>query len=361
MAIFEQMKNKLRNGIALSLIPQVLLVKWLAGHPEWVEHYYSNGLYPMVSKFFRLLFGWIPFSIGEIIYTLLILVGLRFVIRYRKRIKKKPLIFLRNLVLVFSVFYFTFHITWGLNYYREPLAKKLAIGNQTEHQAVLELTKKLLKKTNTLQLQITTDSTQMVQIPYNKKEVFKKTVQGYKDATLQFPFLDYQRPSIKKSMFSSLSSYMGIGGYLNPFTNEAHVNALTPIFRIPVISGHEVGHQIGYSAENETNFIGYLITLKNKDPYFQYSASAYGLNHCLNAIYQTDKEEFKMLYAQLNEGVKKNYQELRDFNEAYKNPIEPIFEAVFNSFLKANNQPDGIKSYSKVVHLMVGYHEQNPL
>ncbi len=355
------MNNKLRNGIALSLIPQIILVKWLAGHPEWVEHYFSNGLYPIISKFFRFLFGWIPFSVGEIIYTILVILAIRYIIKYRKRIKTKPLAFLRDAAMVLSVFYFTFHIVWGLNYYREPISKKLGIVDKAEYAVVLDLTKKLLSKTNTLQLEITGDSTQMVQIPYSKNEVFNKTVLGYEGLTSQLPFLDYEQPSIKKSMFSTVSSYMGIGGYLNPFTNEAQVNKLTPIFRFPVISGHEVGHQVGYSAENETNFIGYLVTLKNPDPYFQYSASAYGLNHCLNAIYRTDELEFENLYAQLNEGVKKNYQELRDFNETYENPIEPIFESVYNSFLKANNQPDGVKSYSKVVHLMVGYHAKNPL
>lgn len=39
---------------------------------------------------------------------------------------------------------------------------------------------------------------------------------------------------------------MGYGGYLNPFTNEAQVNGITPKFRLPTVSGHEVGHQLGY-------------------------------------------------------------------------------------------------------------------
>jgi len=361
MAIFEGMKNKLRNGIALSILPQIVLVQWLAGQPAWVEQYYSNGLYPIISKFFRFLLGWIPFSVGEIIYTTLLFLSLRFLIRYRKRIKRKPLVFIRNVFMVFAVFYFTFHVVWGLNYYREPIAKNLGIVDRPEYEQVLALSKQLLVKTNALQFEITGDSTEMVQIPYDKKEVFEKTIAGYNDIKHQLPFLNYERPSLKKSMFSTFSSYMGIGGYLNPFTNEAQVNALTPIFRFPVISGHEVGHQVGYSAENETNFIGYLVTLQNADPYFQYAATAYGLNHCLNAVYRTDQEEFEKLYSQLNEGTKKNYQELRDFNEAYKNPIEPIFESVFNVFLKANNQTHGIKSYSRVVYLMVGYHELHPL
>lgn len=361
MATFEQMKNKLRNGIALSIIPQIFLVNWLASHPDWVETHYSNGLYPLISTFFRFLFGWIPFSVGELIYTILIFLAVRYLIRYRKRIKSKPLAFLRNLVMVFAVFYFTFHLVWGLNYHREPISKNLGIVDRPDDEDVLALTQELLLKTNALQFQITGDSTQMVQLPYDKKEVFDKTVQGYTEIKNKLPFLNYNRPSIKKSMYSTISSYMGIGGYLNPFTNEAQVNGLTPIFRFPVISGHEIGHQVGYSAENETNFIGYLVTLKNEDRYFQYAAAAYGLSHCLNAIAQNDKDEFESIYAQLNEGTKKNYQELRDFNEAYKNPIEPLFESVFNVFLKANRQTHGIKSYSRVVYLMVAYHKQNPL
>ena len=66
---------------------------------------------------------------------------------------------------------------------------------------------------------------------------------------------------------------MGYGGYLNPFTNEAQVNGVTPKFRLPTVSCHEVGHQLGYSAEGATNFIGYLVTSESNDPYFKYSAS----------------------------------------------------------------------------------------
>ncbi len=162
-------------------------------------------------------------------------------------------------------------------------------------------------------------------------------------------------------MFSVVSSYMGIGGYLNPFTNEAQVNQKTPVFRFPIISGHEIGHQIGYSAENETNLVGYLVTVKNEDVYFKYSAYAYALSYCLNAVHRTDEKAFEQIFSKLNEGTKKNYQELQDFHDAYENPFEPIFKSVFSTFLKANNQQDGIKSYSKVVNLLVGYHEKYPL
>ncbi len=357
----EPLKNTLRNGIALSIIPQIAIISWLSGHPEVVERYYSTGLYPWISTFFRTLFGWIPFSIGEIVYTLLIILGVRYLIRNRKKIKANKLAFLRDVVLVLSIFYFTFHLVWGLNYYREPIARQFDIETEATYEEIRVLTESLVKKTNALQVQLTGDSTAIVQVPYTRNEVFDKTVANYSRMSQQMPLLDYPRPSIKKSMYSILSSYMGIGGYLNPFTNEAQVNRKTPLFRFPVVSGHEIGHQVGYSAENETNFIGYYVTVKNEDPYFQYSAYAYALSHCLNALHRSDQAASKALYEKLNLGVIKNYRELREFHESYENPFEPIFKSIFSTFLKANNQKDGIKSYGKVVNLLVGFHQRFPL
>ena len=355
------MKNNLRNGIALSIIPQIIIVKWLAYHPDWVEANYSKGIYLWISTFFRTLFGWIPFSVGEIMYTSLILLGLRYIIKNRKKIKQFPLKFGRDVFLVLSVFYFTFHFVWGLNYYRKPISETLEIKNEATLEEIKTLAQELIVKTNELQFQITADSNAIVKIPYSYDEVFEKTIAHYENLDAEMSFLEYKKPNIKKSIYSTASSYIGISGYLNPFTNEAQVNHTIPLFRYTVVSAHEIGHQIGYSAENETNLIGYLVTLKNDDIYFKYSAYAYALNYCLSAINRTNKSEAKALYKSLNIGVQKNYQELIDYNEAYKTPIEPVFEFVFNTFLKANSQEDGIKSYGKVVSLLVGYHEKYPL
>ena len=351
----------MKNGIAISLLPQILLVAWLGSKPEIVETYYSKGIYPIISQFFRILFGWLPFSVGEIIYGLLLILAVRYMYMNWSRIRTFPVRFLRNGIMVLSVFYFTFNLVWGLNYYRKPIAENFQIRDSVSTSEVTSLTKELIIKTNRLQLEITADSTQRVQVPYNRNEIFDKTVNAYKQLQKQLPFLEYHHSSLKKSLFSTLISYLGIGGYLNPFTNEAQVNALTPVFRFPVVSGHEVGHQVGYAKENETNFIGYLVTMKNEDIYFQYSATAYALSHCLSAVRRSDEEKFQELFSKINFGVQENYRELYEHNLKYANPFEPIFKSVFNTFLKANRQQDGIKSYGKIVELMVGYHKKYPL
>jgi hypothetical protein len=128
-----------------------------------------------------------------------------------------------------------------------------------------------------------------------------------------------------------------------------------------VVCGHEVGHQLGYSAENEVNFIGYLVMLTHKDRYLRYAAYAYALSYCLSEIHKKSPDHYKELRKKLNSGVRSNYEELRSFWKAYENPMEPVFKSIFNSFLKANSQTAGIRSYSLVVSLIVGYHNQHPI
>src|SRR5690606_31419575 len=135
-------------------------------------------------------------------------------------------------------------------------------------------------------------------------------------------------------------------------------NAAVPRFRLPSISGHEVGHQLGYSAEDATNFIGYLVSSHSRDPYFNYSAYTHALGYCLGDLYNRDRIEYAKVLASLNPGVRKNYEELGLFWKKYENPMEPVFKAVFNTFLKVNNQKEGIKSYNAVVGLMINHRKQ---
>ena len=355
------MNNRLKNGIAWSIIPQIILVKWAGSYPELVEAYYSNGLYPVISGFYRSILGWIPFSIGDVMYVILLFLLFRYLFLKRHNIRQKPKLFFRNTIMVLSVIYFTFHMLWGFNYYRQPIANNLGLNESHSQQELIALAEKLIKKTNDVQFYITSDTSKMVQIPYSKAEIFEKTVLSYQKLSIELPFLEYKAPSLKKSLLSTPLTYMGYGGYLNPFTNEAQVNYKIPNFRYPVVSAHEVGHQLGYSAENETNFIGYLATVGSDDIYFQYSAYAYALGYCLSDIKRKDETTFDLLYTGLHPGVKQNYQELANFWKEHENPLEPVFKSVFNVFLKVNDQADGIKSYSKVVALLVNYHKQHPL
>ena len=193
---------------------------------------------------------------GDICYFILGAAAIGYLIRKRHWIRNHLWLFLRDVVMVLAILHFTFYFIWGLNYFRQPLSNTLGYDNKYSTEELRELTQLLAQKSNLLQETLTGDSLYPVILPYNRKEVLTKTVAAYRVLEQEYPIFKYDTPSLKPSLFSTVLSYMGYGGYLNPFTLEAQVNKRLPLFRYPVVCGHEVGHQLGYSAENETNFIG---------------------------------------------------------------------------------------------------------
>lgn len=351
--------QKVKTIIAIALPIQIILVKWIGSYPEFVENYYSNGLYPPISQFFRTLFGWIPFSIGDIFYLLLFWFAGKHLYKNWKSIRRKPLLFGKDILVVLSIVYFAFHLLWGMNYYRLPITTKMGIEKEYSLEALADFTEYIADRTNYYQTKITGDTINPVKIPYSRKEIFQKTEEGYNRLQKIYPDFEYKQPSLKASLFSTPLTYMGYGGYLNPFSNEAQINGITPLFRLPTVSGHEVGHQLGYSAEDATNFIGFLVTSQNEDPYFKYAAYNHALGYCLSDLARKDEAKSKEIVQKLNPGVKKNFRELSEFWARYENPLEPVFKSIFNTFLKANNQEEGIQSYNSVVGLLISYHDQN--
>ena len=73
------------------------LIRWMAASPDWVEQWYSRGLYPYLSGFFRRLYGWVPFSVGDLLYLGLLAAFLIWLVRNRAAIRKNLPAFLRDL------------------------------------------------------------------------------------------------------------------------------------------------------------------------------------------------------------------------------------------------------------------------
>jgi hypothetical protein len=346
--------------LPLFLLIQIVILKIIRFFPECVELFYSNGLYVYLSKFSRIVLGKIPFSIGDCIYFILILMLVKWLWTKRKSWKEEWKNNLLTVLSVLSMFYFFFHFLWALNYYREPLFEKMSIERDYTDADLLTFTKKLIAKTNAIQSQITKNDSLKVVFPYSQDQVFKMNQNGYKNLSREYDFFTYSHLSIKKSLFSLPLTYMGFGGYLNPFTNEAQVNYLGPMYSFPMTTNHEIAHQMGYASESECNFIGFLSSIKNDNLYFQYSGYSMALRYCLGNWQVRNEERLKQLLKTVNPGILKNYQESQDFWEQYQTPIETGFHAFYDRFLKINQQKDGMDSYSKFVNLMVNYYKERP-
>ncbi|CCG53052.1 Probable transmembrane protein of unknown function [Flavobacterium indicum GPTSA100-9 = DSM 17447] len=346
---------KRKYFLPVFLLFQILLVKILAFFPGFIENYYSRGLYPVLSRSFRFLLGWIPFSVGDLLYFLLIFFILKWIWKSRQGFftnwKANGLTILRFL----SVLYFLFHVLWGFNYYRTPLHEKLQIDKEYSYQQLLQLTHQLVVKTNALQKQIEKDTTKAVFYAYSEAEMYALAPKGYNKLTTRFPDFKYSNSSIKSSLLSLPLSYMGFGGYLNPFTNEAQVNDRKPKYTSPLTISHEMGHQMGIASESECNFIGFMAAISHDDLYFQYSAYSFALNYCLYNLEMMKEGSSLSFKSLINKGVLQNFKESKRFWQQHQTPINDFFEYFYDHFLKLNQQKDGMESYSKFVGLLLNY------
>ncbi len=339
----------------LLLSLQFIFIRWAKSNPEWVEINYSQTIYPFTSNFLRKLTGWIPFSIGDILYIILAISILSFLWRKVRTRKASWDVTINKAGWLVCIAYFWFHAIWGMNYYRQPLHKVLGLNHKYSTEELEKVVEKLTEISNKQHRIIVSNDSIKVNTPYTNEEIFNKTVPSYKALQKTFLTLDYSTKSIKHSIFSKPLIYMGFSGYINPFTVEAQVSSLLLPYKMPTTSGHEEAHQLGFAKENEANFIGALACMHSEDPYFKFSGYTFALRYCVHDLYRRDQQKGICAIEKINKGIRLNWQEVREFWDRYENPTEPLFKAFYNQFLKANNQSKGIKTYSYVVALFVNY------
>lgn len=347
--------------LPLLLLVQIIFLKILRYFPNLVEGLYSSNFYIRISHFLRTLLGKIPFSVGDCFYALLIISAISWFWKIRKTWSTDWKDHLLKILSKVSVYYFFFHFLWAFNYYRKPLFEKMEIQKDYSDADLLAFTKKLIAKTNDIQFQITKNDSSKVVFPYSQKKTFEMNLNGYNNLANDYMYFEYKIPSVKKSLFSVPLTYMGFGGYLNPFTNEAQVNDLLPMYSFPITTTHEMAHQIGFASENECNFIGVLATIKNDNLYFKYSGYSFTLRYCLGIWKFKDERIFNALKKTVHPGILKNYQESQDFWKKYDTFIDEGFHFLYDNFLKTNNQKDGMESYSKFIDLMINYYRDKNL
>ena len=351
-------RNKKHIYLIISLPIQLLLIKLAARNPEFIENYYSNGVYPVISSILRITLGWIPFSVGDLLIAFGLFSLIRFLYRMIQTNFKNFISKIIHFGAVLSVIYCCFYLFWGLNYFREPLAKTLNYQPQKYTTSQLQnITEIIIKKLNEHQLKITKNDTLKVTIPHAKKDMYTIAIAGYKNLSNDFPQLAYEYSSVKSSLISFLQTYNGTAGYLNPLTGEAQVNDKIPTTSYPTTTCHEMAHQIGFAAENEANFIGFLAANYNEDQYFKYASYRMAFGYCISELRKRDVNVSKKLWGDVNKGIVKDFNDSYNFWQAYKNPFEPIIKKGYNAYLQANKQENGIASYNYVVDLLICYFE----
>lgn len=340
--------------IILLLIAIVLKV--ISSFPNLIEEYYTGTIYPAIASILRIITGWIPFSLGDVIYSLCIIwLIIRLYKTSHATIKRKITreSFLRSFqksIIIILWLYILFNALWGLNYNRLGIEYQLQLEPaKYSVEDLKEITQELITKVNDSRKQL--DG----QTYHSNKLIFAEAKEAYDSAERKYSFLDYRIESVKSSLYGFFGNYLGFLGYYNPFTGEAQVNVDVPKFVIPFTTCHEMAHQLGYGDEDEANFAGYLAAKSSKENTFRYSVYFELFAYANRELFMRDSLAAKANYTLLDTLVKKDVLDYRKFLREHQNPIEPFITLLYGNYLKANNQPQGIETYDEVVSWLIAY------
>ena len=338
----------------------VVLVQIIGSSSYLIEQFYLPYFYTPYSKLLRFIFGWLPFSIGDVLYYLAIcwvLYAFFYLVKkiWQKHFTKKIAFALVKKMLTFALYlYAFFYLAWGLHYNRKSIATTLNITTTTYNKTDLQhMLTELVSKINTLADSVPKEEN------FNFSNIKPFAVKAYSNVAVQYPYLQYTNTSIKKSMFSLAANYLGFQGYYNPFTGEAQVNTYLPNFMIPNIMVHEMAHQIGYAFEDEASFVGYLAMLKSDNNYLKYSVYFDMFLFASAELYNRDYKAVDTFVKQLQPIAKKHLVQFQTYNKQYNTPLADASNWVYNSYLHANNMLNGINTYNQVIALVMAYNRKN--
>lgn len=355
---------KYKRVYLLGLIPISLLFIYLAKHsPFFAEIIYAKHIYRWLSQIISTITGILPFSLAEMmiiaIPVLFLVLLIRFIIIFVAEKEKRRDTVLRallNTLCTGSVVLFLFTILAGINYYRYPFSSYSELIIQASSlEELYMLTDDLVQEANELRQQIAqTDEEGVFDLSISYYQLAKEADLAFELLAEEYPILGGYYGAPKPVLLSELMSRTEITGIFIPFTMEANVNVHVPDYSIPATMLHELAHLRGFMREDEANFLSYLAGMKSDNVEIRYSCTMLALTIAGNALYNQDYDLYAQIRKQYSEDVLKDIRANSSYWQQYEDTVvSTISKKVNDTYLKANAQTDGVKSYGRMLDLLL--------
>ena len=342
----------------VSWLLTALCHQWPAGAERW----FSQGLYPLLASGWGRVFGLLPFSAAQFLILLLPGLAIWYIIHMLLRIRRSPATRRGDIArLVSSVFcatgivWFLFAMLCGLNYARESFAVSGGLNVHNSSAAELEvLCAELVARVNESAALVARDGQdRMISSAASDYALANEAREAYAAVAAEYPVLGGFTPRPKPVLYSRFMSRIDIVGIYIPFTMEANVNVDICDYEIPAAMCHELAHFKGFMREDEANFIAYLACEASGKPDFAYSGGILALIHASNQLRTVSGDAYDRVMRGLADPVREDFRANSLYWKQFEGPVAEVSSRVNDVYLKTNRQTDGIKSYGRMVDLLL--------
>jgi hypothetical protein len=326
---------------------------------------YALKVYPVIAELISLFTSKVKFSFAEFsIIALIMTIVIYLLIVIVKTITNKSSVYIKNfflnMALFLSVIYFLFVLFCGINYYRNEFTYYSGLEiKESSTEDLIKLCETLIKDANEQRASLKTGLNGDAEIFDNDyRGTAERARKSFNNISQEYEVLKGSYPAPKIVFNSRIMSQLRITGVFFPFTFEANVNVDIPQYQVPSTMLHELVHLRGFMREDEANFISYLACINSGFDDFAYSGTMLALTHSMGALYYEDYEAFAALYNTYSVDVKNDLMYSSNYWKQFETKVAEISNKVNDSYLKANNQDDGVKSYGRMVDLLLAYYSK---
>ena len=331
-----------------------LLLLWWSYLPpsaEFIERFYSRGLYRFFNGLLPGLTEHANFSIALVIVAM-VLVGFpvywaaRWV--WLRRVRGRShlagfMVGVRGLVILVPLIACWFVLFWGAGYARVPAEARLELDTAdiTDAESA-EFRAAMLHILNAdLVDEAARDTDRAVA---SIAAAMREVIAAWDGKPVRLP------DGVKRTPPGLLLAN-GTSGIASPLTLEPHVDGGLPDTAFVYVAAHELGHVAGLNAEAEATLAGFVAGLRADDPYARWCVA---LDIYLDLVRQLPNEQSKEAMALLPELALKDIEASREAARRYHIDWLGVWSwRVYDNYLKAQGIAEGRKNYGKGISLLV--------
>jgi len=346
--------------------PAGLFLTLLARVGDWAETVYGRGIHAFFENTIGRAVSWLPFSLTEwlVVATLLGAVTyLSFVVIWicRNPAAWKHIVYRTfiNVLCAGSVAYFVFVITMGLAYYRTPVTEYLGLDvKKYSVEELKEVTVWLAENASAQREKIQEDASGVSVLSTDFWECSAEARRCFNKVGEQYAGIGTLSARNKPMVFSKvMSSTLTLGVYF-PYTFESNINVDVTPYTIPATMCHELSHVKGFMREEEANFIGFLACMQSSRADFLYSGYMSAFVYALNRLADEDYDAAVQVAKIVGEGVVRDDNAESEYWKQYRGTvISETTTEIYDQYLQYNDQDDGVKSYGKMLDLVIAWYQ----
>lgn len=329
---------------------------------EFVERWYSRGLFIGVRWLFTAIDSWWPFAA-----VYLLVVGLLVWLAWRLRFAKKEVLpwpkrllnFGHSLLAFAGAIVFLFQWLWGFNYGRISIEQHLKF--EPKPLTISELRNELLAATTdaaSLRKQLRegpdTIIAELKLLPDAETAMRNSLIQQLGEMGYPTPGKVRGRSIFPKG---TLLRFSTAGVYL-PFTGEGHVDAGLHHLQRPFVLAHEMGHAYGFGDEGTCNFLAYLACTRSSDPYLRYIGHLYYWRYVASEYLSMAPDDYAVFKETLPPGLRADVRAIQREMDKYPDILPELRDAAYNTYLQSQGIAEGMKNYDRVVMMVTAWRKK---